>query len=149
MVERLLTSTSTAICAILNAFEDKPQPDLAAGLTLNALVEFMSTIARLALAVPLISGLSQLAWLAFAQHRRPLEEFALHQEATYGGYSTLKLLFGIRFPLKRSVVSCPGLRMSPCFVHADRATISTDHWFGSQPSCPSAVFLHPLLPSSL
>ncbi|OAP56125.1 hypothetical protein AYL99_09304 [Fonsecaea erecta] len=54
-----------AICAVLATYDGQPAPRLPHGITLNAIVSFLATIAKACLLVPLASVIGQGKWLWF------------------------------------------------------------------------------------
>ena len=66
-------------------------------MTLNTLLAFLTSLARLAFMVPIVEGLGQLKWIWFSSHKhRPLVDFQLFDDAAQGGVGGLKLLFGFK-----------------------------------------------------
>jgi hypothetical protein len=82
----------------------KPQPNLPIHLTVNSLVELITSIAKFALAVPIVSGLGQLKWRWYKAKPRPLTDFQLHENASHGGLGSLRLLFTPRLLRESSVI---------------------------------------------
>jgi hypothetical protein len=89
---------------ILIRVDGKPQPKFSLGLTINALVELITSIAKLFLAVPIVSGLGQLKWLWFNANAQPLTDFQLYEDASRGGLGSIRLLFRLRLLRKSSVI---------------------------------------------
>jgi len=80
----------------LRIFDGKEQPELAIGLTINSLLQYLTSFAKLAFVIPVIEGIGQLKWLWFKQEPRPLIDFEIYDEATRGGLGSFKLLFRLR-----------------------------------------------------
>ncbi|KAM0816194.1 hypothetical protein AB5N19_01995 [Seiridium cardinale] len=88
-----------AIVTVLHNFDGRQPPKWGDGITLNTFIAFFSSIAKLALLIPVIEGLGQLKWLWFASRPRALEDFQLFDQATRGGLGCIKLLFKLKGPL--------------------------------------------------
>lgn len=80
----------------LYTFDGRPPPKWADGITLNTFIALFSSIAKLALMIPVIEGLGQLKWLWFASNPRTLEDFQLFDQATRGGLGCIKLLLKLK-----------------------------------------------------
>lgn len=74
-------------------------------VTINSLVQFITSVAKFAFMTPIVSGLGQSKWLWFKDKTRPLKDFELHDNAGTGGLGSIKLFFTGRVLLK-SLVSC-------------------------------------------
>lgn len=77
--------------------DGKPPPSLRLGLTLNTILAFLVSLARVAFLVPIVEGLGQLKWIWFLSRKPlPLADFQLFDEATRGGIGGLRLLFSFK-----------------------------------------------------
>lgn len=94
-----------SIIVILRVFDGEKQPDLILELTINSLLQYLISLTKLFLFVPVIEALGQLKWLWFASQPRSLLDFQLYDEATRGGIGAFKLLFRLKGLLKSYVVS--------------------------------------------
>lgn len=87
----------TAIAILLWRFDGKPPPNMYMGLTLNTVLAFLTSLAKVAFLVPIVEGLGQLKWMWFLSRKpRPLNDMQVFDEATRGGLGGLKLLFRFR-----------------------------------------------------
>lgn len=66
------------------------------GITLNALIALITTVMKGASLTPLMEGMSQLKWLAFARETRPLMDFNVYDGASRGGLNALTLFWHMR-----------------------------------------------------
>ena len=67
------------------------------GLTLNTVLAFLTSLAKVAFLVPIVEGLGQLKWMWFLSRTpKPLHDMQLFDEATRGGLGGLKLLFSLK-----------------------------------------------------
>ncbi|KAK1750941.1 hypothetical protein QBC47DRAFT_435543 [Echria macrotheca] len=85
-----------AIIAVLAYYDNKPLPAWPTGITLNALIAVLTTIATASMSVPLSSGLSQLKWIRFKTGRAPLADMEYFDDASRGALGALSLLFRAR-----------------------------------------------------
>jgi Protein of unknown function (DUF3176) len=84
----------------LSRFDRQPQPEFASQLTLNALVQLITTAGTLLVSMALSAALSQIAWLVYYSNDRPLLDFEMHQRASPGGIGSLLLLYYLKFSLR-------------------------------------------------
>ncbi|KAK1757953.1 hypothetical protein QBC47DRAFT_294486, partial [Echria macrotheca] len=86
-----------AIILLLWYFNGKPPPNWQLGITLNTVLAFLTSLAKVAFLVPIVEGLGQLKWMWFSTRRhRPLIDMQVFDEATRGGWGGVKLLFRFR-----------------------------------------------------
>lgn len=88
------------IIAVLTLFDGKLQPEFSLGVTLNVLIEFITSIAKFSFMISIVSSLGQLKWLWFKADAQPLTDFQLHEDATGGGLGSLRLLFSLKVLVK-------------------------------------------------
>ncbi|KAK5651785.1 hypothetical protein OQA88_11652 [Cercophora sp. LCS_1] len=70
---------------------------MAFGITLNTLLAFLTSLAKVAFLVPIVEGLGQLKWMwLHSRRRRPLIDLQVFDVATRGGLGGVKLLFGFK-----------------------------------------------------
>ncbi|TPX12036.1 uncharacterized protein E0L32_007339 [Thyridium curvatum] len=82
------------IVVVLYRTDGQHPPEWPLGITLNTFVAFFTSLAKVAFMLPIVEGLGQLKWMWFATTRtKPLIDFQLFDEASRGGYGSLKLLF--------------------------------------------------------
>lgn len=81
-----------AITGVLGHFDGSAIPDWPYGITLNALIALLATIANANLAIVIQSGLSQLKWVRFKEGRTPLSDMEAFDEASRGTWGALKLI---------------------------------------------------------
>jgi len=68
-----------------------------AGLTLNTVLAFLTSLAKVAFLVPIVEGLGQLKWMWFLSRTpKPLHDMQVFDEATRGGLGGVKLLLGCK-----------------------------------------------------
>ena len=84
------------IVGILFAYNDYSVPDLLDGLTLNAIISLLATLAKSALMVVLAAAIRQEMWLWFIKRPRPLNTVDAFDEASQGPYGSLLLLLSRR-----------------------------------------------------
>ncbi|KAK0702798.1 hypothetical protein B0H67DRAFT_614110 [Lasiosphaeris hirsuta] len=133
-----------AIIIILRVFDGKEQPELVLGFTINSILQYLTSFAKLALLVPIVEGLSQLKWLWFASEPRSLREFQLYDEATRGGLGVLKLLFSLKGLLKSPLLwLASSLLISGIFTSAVTQQVVTIESDLALSSSPDAVAVAP------
>ncbi|ORY12636.1 hypothetical protein BCR34DRAFT_587101 [Clohesyomyces aquaticus] len=94
--------TFIGLCILLQFLDGKPfgkhAPDGAIGhANLFAVITFLATVMKLAISVPLISGISQLKW-SWYEEKRKLADLDSFDDASRGGVlAPLRLLFTVRF----------------------------------------------------
>jgi len=89
----LLSCACTIVLFLfLSAYDGKPTPKWHFSLTLNALTAILTTIARVALSVPIVEGISQLKWLLFADKTRSIMRFQHFDKASRGFVGSLSFL---------------------------------------------------------
>ncbi|KAK5061217.1 hypothetical protein LTR84_007759 [Exophiala bonariae] len=96
----LCVGALAAIVAVLINYDQKPVPELPVGLTMNAIIAFLSTIAKGALTLILAAILRQEKWLWFIDRPRPLSTIDSFEEASRGPYGSLMLLFKLHGSLR-------------------------------------------------
>ncbi|KAB5566193.1 hypothetical protein GE09DRAFT_1284036 [Coniochaeta sp. 2T2.1] len=85
------------IAVVLSQADGKPPPHWALGITLNTLLAFLTSFAKVAFTLPIIEGLAHLKWIWFTSPEgRSLGDFALFDNATKGPWGCLKLLLSFR-----------------------------------------------------
>lgn len=104
-----------AIVLLLSSLNNKPQPSWATagthcmivpgsgatvcrsvGISVNSLVSWLGTFARLCLLVPLSNGLGQLKWAWFTSNDRHLKDMDIFDSATRGFIGSLQLLWRLK-----------------------------------------------------
>jgi hypothetical protein len=63
------------------------------GVTLNAVVSVLATIARIGIVVPVAEALAQWKWMHFSKGYKPLSDFGLLDDASRGTRGSLLLLW--------------------------------------------------------
>ncbi len=81
-------------------YNGKLQPNFAFNITINALVQFITTIGTRLVSFSVASAVGQLAWLAFKDKSRSLMDFELYHQASHGGFGPFQLLLHLKFSLK-------------------------------------------------
>ncbi len=81
------------IVVMLARSDGNPPPSLPLGITLNTFVAFFTSLAKVAFMLPVVEGLGQLKWMWFTSSKaRPLIDFQMFDEASRGGWGSLRLL---------------------------------------------------------
>lgn len=83
-----------AILIILRQYDNQPIPSWSGGVTINALIAWMNTIALLSLISVAKSTIAQFKWIWFAQKHRPLGDFKAFIEAD-NAWGAAKLIVNI------------------------------------------------------
>jgi hypothetical protein len=86
----------SVIIVLLVIYDGKQQPQLQRGITLNALVALITKVMKAALLTPIMEGMSQMKWVVFAKHSRPLLDFNIYDCGSRGGLSALTLMWYTR-----------------------------------------------------
>jgi hypothetical protein len=81
--------------AVLRVYNGQLSPEWPLGITLNTFLAFLTSLAKLALVIPVTAGLGQLRWLWFSKSRR-LMEFELFEQASRGVLGSLRLLISLK-----------------------------------------------------
>lgn len=81
------------IIVVLLAHYDGKQKFQWNGVTLNAVVAVLATIARIGLVVPVAEALAQWKWMHFSKEYKPLGDFGLLDDASRGTRGSLLLLW--------------------------------------------------------
>ena len=89
-------ASTVAIFVVLICYNGKTVPQLPYGVTLNALISVLATIARLGMALIVESAISQDKWLYFLNRPRPLADIQILDDASRGPLGALQL-FSSRF----------------------------------------------------
>ena len=63
------------------------------GVTLNAVVSVLATVARIGIVLPVAESLAQWKWMHFSKRPEPLEDFDLLDDASKGSRGSLLLLW--------------------------------------------------------
>jgi hypothetical protein len=85
------------IAIVLSQADGRPPPQWALGITLNTLLAFLTSFAKVAFTLPIVEGLAQLKWIWFTSPAaKPLADFAVFENATRGPWGCIKLLFRFR-----------------------------------------------------
>ncbi|KAF6837147.1 hypothetical protein CPLU01_03259 [Colletotrichum plurivorum] len=77
---------------VLQRSDGQPPPDWPLGLTINTAVAALSTVSRIALAIPITEGLAQAKWAWFKKRPRPLRDFDAFEQASRGIWGSLTLV---------------------------------------------------------
>jgi len=86
-----------AIVILLWRCDGKPPPAFRAGVTLNTVLAFLTSLTKALFLVPIIEGLGQLKWMWFlSRDYRLLVDLQVFDDATRGGLGGLKLLFSFK-----------------------------------------------------
>lgn len=98
-IELLAWATSCCftigIIVLLSQLDGKSLPELNYGITPNAIITILSTIAKGCLLVPVQSAMGQLKWIQAVQ-AGPLDSFRVYDDASRGPKGSLLLLFNRR-----------------------------------------------------
>jgi hypothetical protein len=85
-----------AIAVVLAIYDGQLAPNWPLGITLNALLALLTSLAKLALLAPTMEGIGQLRWQWFSQQHRKLTDFDLFDQASRGTFGGLKLLVSLK-----------------------------------------------------
>ncbi|KAK4194537.1 hypothetical protein QBC40DRAFT_290624 [Triangularia verruculosa] len=91
-----------AIFLLLWHADNRPPEALYLGVTLNTVLAFLTSLAKVAFLVPIAEGLAQLKWIWFSSplgrstKPRPLVDFQVFDDAMRGGIGGMRLLFGFK-----------------------------------------------------
>lgn len=94
--EELITLLLAATIIILKVFDGREQTELMLGLTINSILQYLTSLTKVVLLGPILEALSQLKWLWFASQPRSLLDFHRYEEAIRGGIGIFSLLFRLR-----------------------------------------------------
>lgn len=92
----LATTCFVVLAAILSHYNGNTVPQwgavLGASITLNTVVSLLSVTGQAALLVPVTESISQLKWLWYWNHERPLTDLNMFDQASRGAWGSLALL---------------------------------------------------------
>jgi hypothetical protein len=83
------------IVIILRVFDGKRQPSWD-GVSLNSVISWISTVAKMFILMPVTSGLGQLKWAWFVGRKRPLSDLQIFDSASRGISGSAKLLWKLK-----------------------------------------------------
>ena len=86
-----------AYISVLRVVENKPNPELPLGVSLNTIVAIASTIFRACTMLSVASAISQAGWIWLVQRPRPLSNICWYDAASRGPLGSLLLLWRLRF----------------------------------------------------
>jgi hypothetical protein len=92
--------TVPADIIILGLADGQPPTKLTHHVTINSLIQFITSVAKVAFMVPIVSAMGQLKWLWFRDDTRPLTDFQLHDGGASGGLGSAKLTLTLRILFK-------------------------------------------------
>jgi hypothetical protein len=82
---------------VLAKTDGKAPPQWPLGITLNTLLAFLTSLAKIAFTIPIVEGISQLKWIWYKSFEpKPLADFELFEGATKGPWGCVKLLSRFR-----------------------------------------------------
>ncbi|KAI1119335.1 hypothetical protein F5Y14DRAFT_437895 [Nemania sp. NC0429] len=94
-----------AVIALAINLDGTPLSDWKHGLSPNAIISALVTVAKTAMLFALAEGLSQTKWLHFWERQEPLGDISVYDDASRGPWGSLKLLrMGLR--CKPSMIAC-------------------------------------------
>jgi heme/copper-type cytochrome/quinol oxidase subunit 2 len=85
-------SSLVVILVLLLQYNNEAQPQWH-GVTLNAVISVLATVARIGLVVPVAESLAQWKWMWFSKDLRPLADFELLDDASRGSRGSMMLLW--------------------------------------------------------
>ena len=97
--------TVLADVIILDLADRQPPTKITHHVTVNSLIQFITSVAKFAFMVPIVSVLGQLKWLWFKDDARPLTDFQLHDGAGSGGLASVKFSLTWRMVFKSWVIA--------------------------------------------
>ena len=80
-----------AVAVVLHSFDGHPVPTWHYGITLNAIISLLASVATFSLIVPITASLSQFKWLWF-RGSRSLTDFEMIEDASRGPVGSILLL---------------------------------------------------------
>lgn len=84
---------TVALFLVLHEYNGQATPEWHYGLTLNTLTALLVTIARVALSVPIVEGISQLKWLWYTSRKtRSMMDFQHFDKASRGFMGSILFL---------------------------------------------------------
>jgi Protein of unknown function (DUF3176) len=86
-----------ALISVLRVYENKPNPELPLGISLNTIVSIASTIFRASMMLSVASAISQAGWIWLVQQPRPLSNICWYDSASRGPLGSVLLLWRLRF----------------------------------------------------
>ena len=88
-----------ALCALLPKYDQQPASQsnefFGVNITLNTLVSILSSLGRAALLFSVAECVSQLKWMWYLKHDRPLADLDIFDGASRGPWGGLKLLWRV------------------------------------------------------
>ena len=127
--------TIPADVIILDLADGQPPTKITHHVTINSLIQFITSVAKFAFMVPIVSVLGQLKWLWFKDDARSLTDFQLHDGAGSGGLGSVKFSLTLRMLFKSWVTASHSLEEW-------RRLHSKGRLLGLPPSLRSVVSLH-------
>ena len=118
---------NAALIIILWRADGHAPPDMHLGVTLNTVLAFLSSLAKVSFLVPIVEGLGQLKWMWFLSPKhKPLIDIQVFDNATRGGFGGLKLLFRFKgyLPSIGALIMLSGLFTSTLTQQAITYTLS-------------------------
>ncbi|RFU34989.1 hypothetical protein B7463_g1356, partial [Scytalidium lignicola] len=94
-------STMASMVAVLISFDGKATPDWPAGITLNSMLSWLSTLTRSAMLIPISKGIAQLKWVWFSSRRR-LSDLERFDDASRGPWGSLVLLWRLKNEIRNA-----------------------------------------------
>ena len=107
-VTRKLTVPADVI--ILDLANGQPPTKVTQFVTINSLIQFITSVAKFAFMAPIVSVMGQLKWLWFKNDARPLTDFQLHDGAGSGGLGSVKFSLTLRMLFKSWVIASHSLK---------------------------------------
>ncbi|KAH0556055.1 hypothetical protein GP486_006007, partial [Trichoglossum hirsutum] len=104
---------------ILGLADRQPPTKITQLVTINSLIQFITSVAKFSFMVPIVSVLGQLKWLWFKGDARSLTDFQLHDGAGSGGLGSVKFSLTLRMLFKSpiawlaTIVALSGFFTSP------------------------------------
>jgi hypothetical protein len=89
--------------------DGQPPTKITQIVTINAVIQFITSVAKFAFIVPIISSLGQLKWLWYKDGSQLLTDFQLYDGAGSGGVGSVKFSLTIRMLLKSYVIASRNL----------------------------------------
>ncbi|MCJ1386104.1 hypothetical protein MMC17_009229 [Xylographa soralifera] len=87
----LSIAATAAIVIVLREFDSRPPPELPSGVTLNAIVSLLSTVAKAPMLAVVSACLGNLKWRWF-MNTRALEDFETFDSASRGPYGAIQMI---------------------------------------------------------
>ncbi|KAI0413495.1 hypothetical protein F5X98DRAFT_390795 [Xylaria grammica] len=123
----------------LSLHQDQPLPEWPFGITINALISFLSSLSTSTLVVVISSIIGQRSWTTLASAERPLRQLELYDDASRGAMGCFLLLLQNRW----NVTSIAGLVVIASLATGNLSDTLTRNSLLSRPTCSTGNCTYP------